>query len=256
MSWTVCSTRRSVCVHLRREAAHQLTTELAGTYGHIVIEDLDVAAMKPGMGRRAFRRAVSDDGMGAIKPLLVYKTARCVGRLTVADRWFASSQIHHGCTPPDGAPCRLIGKGKLDKKLVCPRTGELVDRDANSALNLRDWPDHASCGPVRTTAPSVPGPTTPLVGTGHGDDAGTPDAAGASVRPSRRGPKQRGQNPNPARGRRMSVSPKHTQRQRFRLKRPSPCACEEGAAQCGGSRPSAGAIGIPRIQPPLGNLGH
>ena len=207
--------------------------------------------MKRGMGRRAFRRAVSDDGMGAIKPLLVYKTARCGGRLTVADRWFASSQIHHGCTPPDGAPCRLIGKGKLDKKLVCPRTGELVDRDANSALNLRYWPDHASCGPVRTTAPSVPGPTTPLVGTGHGDDAGTPDAAGASVRPRpRRGPKQRGQNPNPARGRRMSVSPKHTQRQRFRLKRPSPCACEEGAAQCGGSRPSAGAIGIPRIQPP------
>lgn len=27
------------CVHLRREAAHQLTTELAGTYGQVVIED-------------------------------------------------------------------------------------------------------------------------------------------------------------------------------------------------------------------------
>ena len=52
------------CVHLRREAAHQLTTELAGTYGHVVIEDLDVAAMKRSMGRRAFRRAVSDAAMG------------------------------------------------------------------------------------------------------------------------------------------------------------------------------------------------
>ena len=38
------------CVHLRREAAHQLSTELAGTYGHIVIEDLDVAAMKTEYG--------------------------------------------------------------------------------------------------------------------------------------------------------------------------------------------------------------
>ena len=56
------------CVHLRREAAHQLTTELAGAYGHIVIEDLDVAAMTRGMGRRAFRRAASDASMGAIKP--------------------------------------------------------------------------------------------------------------------------------------------------------------------------------------------
>jgi transposase len=39
------------CVHLRREAAHRLTTELAGTYGHIVIETLDLEAMKCSMGR-------------------------------------------------------------------------------------------------------------------------------------------------------------------------------------------------------------
>jgi putative transposase len=70
----------------------------------------------------------------------------------------------------------------VDKQLVCPQTGALVDRDINAARNLRDWPDHASCGPARATAPSVPGPTTP-VGTGHGADAGTPGAGGASVRP-------------------------------------------------------------------------
>ena len=175
------------CVHLRREAAHQLSTELAGTYGHIVIEDLDVAAMKQSMGRRAFRRAVSDAAMGLVGPQLVYKTARRGGNLIVADRWFASSQIHHGCTHPDGTPCRLIGKGKIDKHPVCPLTGEVVDRDINAARNLRDWPDHASCGPVGATAPSVPGPTTPVVGTGHGADAGSSGAGGASVRPRPRG---------------------------------------------------------------------
>ena len=52
----------------------------------------------------------------------------------------------------------------------------------NAALNLRDWPDYASCGPVGTTAPSVPGPTT-TVGTGHGADAGSSGAGGAPVRP-------------------------------------------------------------------------
>ena len=129
------------CVHLRREAAHQLSTELAGTYGQVVIEDLDLAAMKQSMGRRAYRRAVSDAAMGAIRPLLVYKTARRNGILTVADRWFASSQIHHRCTHPDGTPCRLVGKGRVDKHLVCPLTGEVVDRDHNAARNLRDWPD-------------------------------------------------------------------------------------------------------------------
>ena len=43
------------CVHLRREAAHRLTTELAGTYDHVVIGDLDVAAKKRSMGRRGYR---------------------------------------------------------------------------------------------------------------------------------------------------------------------------------------------------------
>ncbi|MGH3677943.1 MAG: IS607 family element RNA-guided endonuclease TnpB [Mycobacterium sp.] len=171
------------CVQLRREATHRLTTELAGSYGHIVIEDLDVAAMKRSMGRRAFRRSVSDAAMGLIKPQLAYKSARCGGLLTMADRWFASSQIHHGHTTPDGTPCRLIGKGRLDKKLVCPQTGDVVDRDRNAARNLRDWPDHASCGPVGTTAPSVPGPTGPSVGTGHGADAGPSGAGGASTSP-------------------------------------------------------------------------
>lgn len=129
------------CVHLRREAAHQLTTELAGTYGQIVIEDLDVAAMKQGMGRRAYRRAISDAAMGGVRPQLAYKTTRYGTTLTVADRWFASSQIHHGCTRRDGTPCRLIGKGRIDKQLVRPQTGQVVDRDHNAARNLRDWPD-------------------------------------------------------------------------------------------------------------------
>jgi putative transposase len=118
-----------------------------------------------------------------VKPQLVYKTARSGVVLTTADRWFASSQIHHGCIQPDGTPCRLVGKGHIDKKLVCPLTGKVVDRDRNAALNIRDWPDYASCGPVGTTAPSVPGPTESSVGTGHGADAGSSGAGGASRSP-------------------------------------------------------------------------
>ena len=124
------------CVQLRREAAHQLTTELAGSYGQIVIEDLDLAAMKRSRGQRAYRRAVSDAAMGAIRPMLAYKTTRHSSTLIVADRWFASSQIHHGHTQPDGIPCRLVGKGRVDKHPLCPTTGEVVDRDHNAALNL------------------------------------------------------------------------------------------------------------------------
>ena len=162
-------------VHLRREAHHRFTSWLAGTYGEVVIEDLDLAAMKQGMGRRAFRRSVSDAALGAIRPQLTYKMAWRGSILTVADRWFASSKLHHGCR------CHLIEPKKLARELVCATTGELVDRDANAAKNLRDWPDTASRGSVGATAPKPSSPTES--GGGLGSDIGPPGAGGGDVRP-------------------------------------------------------------------------
>ncbi len=135
-------------VNIRRQAAHQLTTELARTYSEIVIEDLDLAAMKQSMGRRAFRRSVSDAALGTVRPMLEYKCRRHGTTLTIASRWFPSSQIHHGCG------CRLHAEHRLDKMLTCTETGERVDRDINAAHNLRDWPQSQSSGPVRSAAPS------------------------------------------------------------------------------------------------------
>jgi putative transposase len=162
-------------VHLRRESAHQLTSWLADTYSEVVIEDLDLAAMKKSMGRRAFRRAVSDAALGQIRRQLTYKMAWRERPLTVADRWFPSSKTHHGCG------CRLIEPKKLAKQLVCADTGELVDRDINAAHNLRDWPDTASCGSVGATAPKPSSPTGS--GGGLGSDAGSSGAGGGNVRP-------------------------------------------------------------------------
>lgn len=133
------------CVNLRKQASHQLTTDLVRTYGRIVIEDLDLAAMKRSMGRRAFRRSVSDATLGQIRPQLVYKTAWHGGELVVADRWFASSQIHQGCG------CRLHFAKKLARFGICATTGELVNRDWNAGANLRDWPD-TNTGVVHSSA--------------------------------------------------------------------------------------------------------
>jgi len=149
-------------VNLRQQAAHTLTSELVATYSQVVIEDLNLAAMKKSMGRRAFRRSVSDAGLGAIRPMLNYKAALTGCEIIVADRWFPSSQIHHGCG------CRLIAPRKLAKMLICAVTGELVDRDDNAALNLRDWPDNASWSAVSAPAP-LDTPTSSTVGTGGSD---------------------------------------------------------------------------------------
>ena len=78
--------------NLRRESIHTLTTRLARRYGTIVVEDLDVAAMGKGMGRRAFRRSVYQAGLGRVRPTLAYKTSWAGGQLVVADRWLASSK--------------------------------------------------------------------------------------------------------------------------------------------------------------------
>jgi IS605 OrfB family transposase len=69
--------------NLRREAVHTLTTRLARRYGTIVVEDLDVAAMARGMGRRAFRSSVHQAAIGRVRPTLAYKTSWAGGRLLV-----------------------------------------------------------------------------------------------------------------------------------------------------------------------------
>jgi len=51
----------------------------------------------------------------------------------VADRWFGSSKTHHDCGG-------YLAELRLDQRVwVCPQCGLLVDRNANAALNLRDW---------------------------------------------------------------------------------------------------------------------
>lgn len=179
-------------VNIRRETSHQFTSMLAGTFGEIVIEDLDLAAMKRSMGRRAFRRSVSDADLGLIRPQLAYKTQATTTVLTVADRWFPSSQIHHGCAGTEGhrdkvGRCRLIAPTRLAKQLLCPATDQLVDRDDNAADNLRDWPGHASCSTVGAAAPNVSnsadgggdvGPV-PCVSTGRASGHKTPTSVEA-----------------------------------------------------------------------------
>ena len=118
------------------------------------------------MGRRALRRSVSDASLGMFAPLLAYKAERSGTRIVRADRFFASSQIHHGCG------CRLVAPTRLAKHLACSVTGEVVDRDINAAKNLRDWPESAtSPGPVGASAP-VDTEATVEGGTDPGSDRG------------------------------------------------------------------------------------
>ncbi len=122
--------------------------------------DLNLAAMKRSMGRRAFRRSVSDAGLGAFRPTLTYKAERVGVKVVVVNRFFPSSQIHHNCGG------RLTG-AKLAKRLTCDTCHVEVDRDENASLNIRDW-SVISCGLVESSALFVPRP----FGTGGSSDDG------------------------------------------------------------------------------------
>jgi len=157
---------------LRLEACHRFSTWLFATYGEVIGEDLAIAALCRSMGRRAFRRAVSDAALGMFRPLATYKAQRSGGTFTLADRWFASSKVHHGCG------CQLIAPTKLAKYLVCQVTGELVDRDVNAALNLLDY-----TGPVGAEAHIVSSPTNRGGDAGPGAEVTQLQGSGCKTRP-------------------------------------------------------------------------
>jgi putative transposase len=147
--------------NLRTQAIHTLTTTLARRYGTVVVEDLDVAAMGRGMGRRGFRRGVYQAGIGRIRPTLAYKALQQGGRLLVAERWFASSKTHYGCGG-------YLADLQLGRRIwMCPKCGELVDRNANAALNLRDWTEPVTDRDVQRGGVAAP---VPFVGD-HGGQA-------------------------------------------------------------------------------------
>ncbi|MCX5285624.1 IS607 family element RNA-guided endonuclease TnpB [Streptomyces sp. NBC_00198] len=148
--------------NLRSDALHKLTTSVAGEYGTVVVEDLNVAGM---LRNRRVARQISDAGFGEIRRQLAYKTrqrhATCI---IAADRWFPSSKTCSGC----GAV-----KAKLPlhiRTYECDACSLVIDRDTNAARNLA-----ALAAAACTTGTGVAGDqdTAPAVSKPRGADQKT-----------------------------------------------------------------------------------
>jgi putative transposase len=151
--------------NLRRDGLHKLTSRLAGTFGTVVVENLNVAGM---VGNRRLARAISDCGFGAIRQQLTYKTAWNGGRLVTADRWFASSKTCSGCG---------VVKAKLPLRVrtfACAECGMTLDRDLNAARNLALL--------VSVTGAGVAVHLEPEGSNGRGADRKTPLAGQVAVK--------------------------------------------------------------------------
>ncbi|MFH8394049.1 IS607 family element RNA-guided endonuclease TnpB [Streptomyces sp. NPDC018036] len=161
--WEKANAQRNRVHHrvadLREDALHKLTTSVAGEYGTVVIEDLNVAGM---VKNRRLARHIADAGFGEIRRQLTYKTRRRhATRIIAADRWFPSSKTCSGCgTVKAKLPLHI-------RTYQCDACGLVIDRDTNAARNLA-----ALAATACTTGTGVAGDqdTAPAVSKPRGAD--------------------------------------------------------------------------------------
>ena len=113
----------------RLDNLHKISTEIANQYDVVCVESLNMRAMSnKGFGNG---KATLDNGYGLFQKLLEYKLSDRGKWFVKVDKWFASSQICHGC-----------GKKHPEMKDFSIRTmqcacGIKMHRDQNAAINIK-----------------------------------------------------------------------------------------------------------------------
>ena len=113
--------------NVRSDALHKACSDLAARYETVVAEDLNVTGM---LANRTLARAVADQGFGAGRRMLGYKTTWNGGTLLVADRWYPSSKTCSTCG------WRKPSLTLAERTFTCEACGLVMDRDENAARNL------------------------------------------------------------------------------------------------------------------------
>lgn len=113
----------------RLDNLHKISTEIANQYDVVCVESLNMRAMSnKGFGNG---KATMDNGYGLFQKLLEYKLSDRGKWFVKVDKWFASSQLCHGC-----------GKKHPEMKDLSIRTmecacGVKMGRDQNAAINIK-----------------------------------------------------------------------------------------------------------------------
>jgi putative transposase len=115
---------------LRKDILDKLTTYLCENYQVIVIEDLNVSGMTK---NHCLALSISDCGFGEFRRQLEYKSVFNGNTLIVADRFFPSSKTCSGCGNVKGT------LSLSEREYVCDKCGQVIDRDLNAAINLRNY---------------------------------------------------------------------------------------------------------------------
>lgn len=116
--------------NIRTDYINKIINELVKTKpAYIVIENLNISGM---IKNKYLSKSISNQRFYEFRQKLFNKCNFYGIELRIADRFFPSSKTCHSC-----------GSIKKDLKLSdriykCPTCGEIIDRDFNASLNLRD----------------------------------------------------------------------------------------------------------------------
>ena len=113
----------------RKDFLHKLSKELVNKYDLICIEDLNMKAMSQTLN---LGKSIADNSWGMFTTMLNYKLQQQGKQLIKVSKWYPSSKTCH--------ECGYIKKDLTlaDREWICPSCGNIIDRDYNAAMNIRD----------------------------------------------------------------------------------------------------------------------
>ena len=108
---------------------HQVSNTLINENQVICMEDLNVKGM---LRNHKLAESIQELNFGEFKRMLEYKANWYDRKLVFVDRFYPSSKTCNHCG-------YVNKKLKLsDRQWICPNCGEIIERDYNAALNIRD----------------------------------------------------------------------------------------------------------------------
>lgn len=119
-----------ILTNIRDNYLHQTTSEIINRKPmFIVLEDLNVSGM---MKNKHLSKAVQQQKFYEFRRQLEYKCKWNNIELRIVDRYFPSSKLCHECG------CVKSDLKLSDRVYICKECGNIIDRDYQASLNLRD----------------------------------------------------------------------------------------------------------------------
>lgn len=117
--------------NIRDTYIHQVTYDLVKTKPYaIVLEDLNVSGM---LKNKHLSKAIQEQEFYKFRQYLSYKCAGYGSRLIIVDRFYPSSKICSRC----GYKRKYLSLS--ERTFICPECGQVIDRDLNAAINLKNY---------------------------------------------------------------------------------------------------------------------